>query len=46
MSIFIVTMKDRYDIWSEAVFATCLTHAREVADIKFDARIVSVRKAK
>ena len=45
MYIFIVTMKDGYDMWSEAVFADSLTHAREVAEIKFDARIVSVRRA-
>jgi len=46
MHIYIVTMRDEYDMWSEAVFADSLYHAREVADIRFDARIVNIRRAK
>lgn len=46
MHIYIVTMTDRYDTWSEAIFAECLTHAHEVADIKFGARILNIRRAK
>lgn len=46
LKIFLVTMTDRFEDYTVAVFADSITHAREVADVNYGDRILHVRRAK